>query len=59
LATSVQALIRDLMVSDQHEPFPPGALGAGSYLTWLDAEVQGWAKANGASEEIRYKGKGA
>lgn len=59
LATSVQALIHDLMSSDQHEPFPPGTLDACNYLTWLNAEVQGWAKANGASEEIRYKGKGA
>lgn len=58
LATRVQELIRDLMTSDQHEPFPPSALGAGSYLTWLDSIVQDWAKANGVSEEIRYKGKG-
>lgn len=56
MALRVQTLMTDLQSSDQHEPFPDGTLGTGDYLTWLGTKIQGWAKANGQAEHIRFKG---
>lgn len=56
LAKSVQELITSLLASAQHEPFADGALGVGDYLSWLNTVVQAWAKENGGSENVRFKG---
>lgn len=56
LAQRVQELMTDLLASAQHEPFPDGALGEGDYLSWLTTVIQAWAKENGVSNEVRFKG---
>lgn len=59
MALRVQTLMMDLQSSDQHEPFPDGTLGTCDYLTWLGTKVQDWAKANGQTNHIRFKGPAA
>ena len=56
LAQRVQDLMTELLSSDQHEPFSDGALGEDGYLKWLNTVVQEWAKGQGLSEEVRFKG---
>lgn len=56
LAQRVQEMMTALLTSAQHESFPDGALGEGDYLTWLNTVVQAWAKANGVSDDVRFKG---
>lgn len=56
LAQRIQELMMALLTSDQHEPFSDGALGDGDYLSWLNGVVQAWAKENGASDHVRFKG---
>lgn len=57
LAARVQGLMSELLSSEQHEPFSPGALEADGYLPWLNTVVQIWAKDNGLSEDVRFNGK--
>lgn len=59
MALRVQTLMTDLQGSDQHEPFPDGALGTGDYLTWLGTTIKDWAEANGQVDHIRFKGPAA
>jgi putative ATP-dependent endonuclease of OLD family len=56
LAQRVQELMSALLTSVQHEPFADEALGEGNYLTWLNTVVQTWAKENGVSDNVRFKG---
>lgn len=55
-AQQVQDLMTALFTSAQHEPFVDGALGEGDYLSWLTKVVQAWAKENGVSNDVRFKG---
>lgn len=59
LALRVQTLMTDLRDSDQHEPFPDGALGTDDYLTWLGIKIKDWAEANGQATHIRFQGPAA
>ncbi|MFD1838769.1 ATP-dependent nuclease [Paracidovorax cattleyae] len=59
MALRVQTLMTDLRGSDQHEPFPDGALSVGDYLTWLSTQIKDWAEANGQGNYIRFKGPAA
>jgi len=56
LALRVQEMMTELLASAQQEPFADGALGAGDYLSWLNTVVLAWAKENGVSDNIRFKG---
>lgn len=56
LAQRVQQQMQALLSSEQHEPFPDGALGVGDYLSWLNTVVQSWGKENGVSDDVRFKG---
>lgn len=56
LAQRVQELMTALLESAQHEPFHDGALGDADYLSWLNTVVQAWAKENGVSGDVRFKG---
>lgn len=56
LGLRVQTLMTDLQESDQHEPFPDGAIGTGDYLTWLGTKIKDWAEENGQANNIRFKG---
>lgn len=58
LAGEVQKLLTELIEGEIHEPFdektfPPGA----DYLQVLTQVIGAWAKDNGMSDELRYKGK--
>ncbi len=56
LAQRVQELMTALLESAQHEPFHDGALGDADYLSWLNTVAQAWAKENGVSGDVRFKG---
>jgi len=56
-ASRVQALITDLLQSEQHEPFAEGEDKVDGYLSWLNDAVQNWAKANNHESDIRFSGK--
>lgn len=58
LGKMVQKLLKDLLSSDQHEPFAKTVLAPGvDYLNVLGTEVMKWAVANKQDNEIRFKGK--
>lgn len=59
MALRVQNLMTELLSSDQHEPFPDGALDTGDYLTWLGTKIKDWAEANGQASHIRFNGPAA
>lgn len=53
----VQALLNDLLCSEQYEPFAPGELGETTYLDWMRGKVLAWAHENNQHESLRFKGK--
>lgn len=59
LAKRIQDLMTQLVSSMQGEPFADGVMAGNGYLGWLSATVLGWAKGNGLSEDVRFKGPAA
>jgi putative ATP-dependent endonuclease of OLD family len=58
LGSRVQALLNELIKSDQHEPFSADVLGAGGdYLMVLREALNKWATESGVSDKPRFKGK--
>ncbi|WP_295909737.1 AAA family ATPase [uncultured Xanthomonas sp.] len=57
LSAKVQILLKDLMTSEQHEPFAPQEMINKQYLDLIHDVVIDWAKKAGIQESPRFKGK--
>jgi len=55
LGALVQALLIDLVSSEQHEPFPDGEM-QGDYIELLRSRVLLWARGHGVDTAVRFAG---
>ncbi|MFM0167638.1 hypothetical protein PQR39_45370, partial [Paraburkholderia sediminicola] len=55
LGELVQALLKDLVSSEQHEPFPQGEM-QGDYIELLRSKVLLWARDHGIDTTVRFAG---
>lgn len=57
VSSRVEGLLKELLSSEQFEPFTKDELKDDAYVVVLNKKAQEWAKQNGAQDDLRFKGK--